>query len=401
MWYDAAVKETVIVKAGREKSLALRHPWILSGAIDGVRGNPGTGALVRVADRKGNTLGWGFYNPASTIPVRLVAWGNAPLQADFWKRALRRAIKGRELLERDPDLTAYRLVYSESDGLPGLIVDRYGDFLVLQTLNPGMEELKAAIAEFLMETLPARGIVEKNDGQSRRREGLPQRVGLLIGEPPPESIEILENGLRFLVDPLRGQKTGFYLDQRENRDLAARYAGGKKVLDAFSYTGGFSVYCARAGAAALIRADASRDALARGQRNLSLNGLSRVPDNPIRDNVFQLLRTFRDAGRRFDMIILDPPKLAATVAQREKAARGYKDINLLALKLLSPGGILVTFSCSGGIDAAAFERILSWAAKDARRTVQVLHRLHQGPDHPVRLSFPEAAYLKGLLCRVW
>ena len=394
------MKEAVVLKEGKEKSLTIRHPWVLSGAVKGVRGQPRRGDLVRVVDHKGNTQGWGFYNPISPIPVRLVSWGNAPVLPDFWKEALEKAIFSRELLEKDPSTNAYRLVYSESDGLPGLIVDRFNDFLVLQTLNPGMDRLKIQIAEYLMERLPIKGILEKNDSDVRQREGLPIQTAHLTGSPTPDSIEIMENGYLFNVDLAKGQKTGFYLDQRENRAAVARYAEGKEVLDAFSYTGAFSVYTAGQGAAALIRVDTSQDALDRGRQNLSLNKLSHLPDEPIRGNVFQVLRKFRDTGRYFDMIILDPPKLAATKAQRDKATRGYKDINLLALKLLNPGGILATFSCSGGIDAATFERILSWAAKDARREARILHRLFQGPDHPVLLSFPESAYLKGLLCQV-
>ncbi len=395
------MKATVILKAGKEKSLAIRHPWILSGAVKGVQGNPEAGDLVRVADSKGNTQGWGFYNPASPIPVRLVDWGNTPPPPIFWKAPLERALRGRADLENDPSTNAYRLVFSESDHLPGLIVDRYGDTLVLQTLNPGMDHLKEEIAEALMERLPVTGVFEKNDSDARRREGLGTRIAPLAGSPPPDSLEILENGNRFLVSLAGGQKTGFYLDQRQNRAIVARYAEGKTVLDAFSYTGAFSVYAARNGAADLTRVDTSREALDRGTQNLRVNGLGHVPDEPHRGNVFQVLRKFRDAGRSFDLIVLDPPKLAATKSQRERAARGYKDINLLALKLLTPGGILATFSCSGGIDAATFERILSWAAKDAKRDVQILQRLHQGPDHPVLLSFPEAAYLKGFLCRVF
>ncbi len=394
------MKEAVVLKEGKEKSLTIRHPWVLSGAVKGVRGQPRKGNLVRVVDHKGNTQGWGFYNPISPIPVRLVSWGNAPVLPDFWKEALEKAIFSRELLEKDPSTNAYRLVYSESDGLPGLIVDRFNDFLVLQTLNPGMDRLKIQIAEYLMERLPIKGILEKNDSDVRQREGLPIQTAHLTGSPIPDSIEIMENGYLFNVDLAKGQKTGFYLDQRENRAAVARYAEGKEVMDAFSYTGAFSVYTAGQGAAALIRVDTSQDALDRGRQNLSLNKLSHLPDEPIRGNVFQVLRKFRDTGRYFDMIILDPPKLAATKAQRDKATRGYKDINLLALKLLNPGGILATFSCSGGIDAATFERILSWAAKDARREARILHRLFQGPDHPVLLSFPESAYLKGLLCQV-
>ncbi len=394
------MKAAVILKEGKEKSLAIRHPWVLSGAVKGVKGQPGKGDLVRVVDHKGNTLGWGFYNPISPIPVRLVSWGNASVSPDFWKEAIDKAVSSREFLEKDPSTNAYRLVYSESDGLPGLIVDRFGDFLVLQTLNPGMECLKRQIADYLMERLPIKGILEKNDSDVRQREGLPIQTTRLTNGPVPDSTEIVENGFLFDVDLAKGQKTGFYLDQRENRAVTARYAEGKVVLDAFSYTGAFSVYTAGRGAAALVRVDTSQDALDRGRQNLALNKLSHLSDEPIRGNVFQVLRKFRDMGRNFDMVILDPPKLAATKAQRDKAARGYKDINLLALKLLNPGGILATFSCSGGIDAATFERILSWAAKDARREVRILHRLFQGPDHPVLLSFPEAAYLKGLLCQV-
>ncbi len=391
---------TVFLKKGREKSVLLHHPWVFGRAIREIRGHAEPGDIVQVHDHLGNPLASGFYNPASPIPVRLFWWGNRPPPPSHFETALDAALARRLLLEKDPATTAYRLVFSESDFLPGLIVDRYGDYVVIQTLNPGMERRKDTLTRYLMDRMRPRGILERNDAEVRKIEGLPPCRGRLAGETPAGPLEVLENGLRFLVDLTKGQKTGFYLDQRENRALIARYAEGKSVLDAFSYTGGFSVYAAAGKAARLFRVDTSREALDLGHQNLAINGYSQIPDETVRGNVFQVLRKFRDTGRQFDLMVLDPPKLAATKAHRERAARGYKDINLLGLKLLKPGGILLTFSCSGGIDPVTFERILSWAAKDARRAVQILHRLHQGPDHPVLLTFPEAAYLKGLLCRV-
>ncbi len=390
----------LILKDGKEKSVLLRHPWVFANAIREIRGHADPGDIVKIADKRGNILASGFYNPASSIRVRLFWWGNQTVPTSYFQTALNNAVKRRAPLAKASDTNAYRLVFSESDFLPGLIVDRYADVLVLQTLNPGMERLKETLAGHLMELLHPIAVIEKNDADTRKLEGLPVKRGILKGVAPDGPIEILENGHRFLVDLDGGQKTGFYLDQRENRALVARYAEGKTLLDAFSYTGGFSVYAAAAKATRLTRVDTSREALESGKRNLTINGLDAIQDEAIRGNVFQVLRGFRDRGRQFGMIVLDPPKLAATKAHRDRAIRGYKDINLLALKLLKPGGTLATFSCSGGIDADTFVRTLSWAAKDARREVQILHRLHQGPDHPVLLSFPEAAYLKGLFCRV-
>jgi len=391
---------TLFLKKGKEKSVLLHHPWIFASAIQKIQGKAEAGDLVRVADGKGNILAAGFYNPVAPIPVRLFWWGNRPVPSDYFERALERAVAARAMLRDDPTTTAYRLVFSESDFLPGLIVDRYDQYIVVQTMNPGMERRMDRLIKKLEELFSPLGMIEKNEGEPRKLEGMTARKGLLSGKAPAEPFEVMEHGHRFWVDPLAGQKTGFYLDQRENRAVVARYAAGKTVLDAFSYTGGFSVYAASGGADSLTRVDTSAEALEMGGRNLALNGHQDVPDEAIQGNVFQVLRRFRDAGRKFDMIILDPPKLAATKAHRERAARGYKDINLLAMKLLRPAGILATFSCSGGIDTLTFERILSWAAKDARREVHILHRLHQGPDHPVLLSFPEASYLKGLICRV-
>ncbi len=378
----------------------MHHPWVFSNAIREVQGGAEPGEIVSVADYRGNILASGFFNPVSVIPLRIFWWGNQPPPRSYFFNALQKAVSRRILLERDESLNAYRLVFSESDFLPGLIVDRYAEYLVLQTLNPGMERLKGRIAIWLMDLISPRGILEKNDGEVRRREGLSPSSGILAGDLHRDVIEIMENGYRFNVSISTGQKTGFYLDQRENRKMVAQYAEGRSVLDAFSYTGAFSIYTASRGATSLVRVDTSQEALVLGHQNLLLNNLESIPDEVIHGNVFQVLRKFRDANRKFDMIILDPPKLATSRAHRSRAARGYKDINLLAMKLLGPDGILATFSCSGGIDAMIFERILSWSAKDAGREIQILHRMSQGPDHPVLLSFPEAAYLKGFICRV-
>ena len=391
---------TVILKKGKEKSVLRRHPWVLSGAVERVVGHGEPGKIVRVADRAGNLLAMGFYNPISPIPVRLFSWHRESVEDNFWEQALQTAISLRVFPTLPDKTNACRLVFSESDFMTGLIVDRYNDYLVMQCLNPGMARLKNRITRYLMETLSPRGIYEKSDSDILKLEGLSPHCGILAGATPPETIAIQENGYEFLVNPISGHKTGFYLDQRDNRWITSLYAQGSSVLDAFSYTGGFSVYTAGHGAASLTRIDASHEALSLGEKNLAANFPAPPPSENIRGNVFQVLRKFRDAGRQFDMIILDPPRLAPTRSHQNRASRGYKDINLLAMKLLRPGGILSTFSCSGGIDAATFERIVSWAAVDAKREIQILRRLFQGPDHPVRVAFPEGSYLKGLLCRV-
>jgi 23S rRNA (cytosine1962-C5)-methyltransferase len=292
---------------------------------------------------------------------------------------------------------AYRLVYAESDGLPGLIVDRYGDMLVLQSLTAGCERWKEPLADILLEETGLSAIYERSDADVRALEGLPERTGLLRGNPPEKTV-ITEYGLRFTVDLCTGHKTGFYLDQRQNRLRVRALAQGRDVLDCFCYTGGFTVNALAGGARSVVAVDSSALALALGRENLSINGLKAEAVEWRAEDVFQDLRKFRDEGRSFDMIILDPPKFAPTAAQAEKASRGYKDINLLAFKLLRPGGLLVTFSCSGGIEAALFQKIVASAALDAGVEAQIVEHLSQGPDHPVALNFPEGAYLKGLVC---
>ncbi|MCG6533357.1 MAG: class I SAM-dependent rRNA methyltransferase [Syntrophales bacterium LBB04] len=295
---------------------------------------------------------------------------------------------------------AYRLVFAESDLLPGLIIDYYANWLVLQALTAGVDRLKHRLADFLFSELKVLGIIERSDVPSRQVEGLKPTCGRLSGLVPEGLVEIGEGDFRFLVDIFKGQKTGFFLDQRFNRQLVSAYAQGRDVLECFSYTNAFSVYAAKAGAASLTWVESSDEARSLGISNFQYNGIDPGNGQSFPGDVFQVLRSFRDQGRSFDLIILDPPKFAPTKAQAFKAARGYKDINLLAMKLLRPEGLLATFSCSQGVDEDLFQKIIFGAGQDAGRMVRILHRLTQGPDHPVLLSFPESFYLKGLICQV-
>ena len=297
-------------------------------------------------------------------------------------------------------IEALRLVHGESDGLPGLILDRYGGTLVMQCLSSGIEYWQEPLADLLLELTGAKRIYERSDVEVRKLEGLPERKGAMRGGLPPERILIHENDLQFEVDVYGGHKTGFYLDQRLNRAAVGSLAHGCRVLDCFAYTGGFALSALAGGAASVLAVDASTEALELARRNLALNGL---PEDKIDwqvGDVFQVLRGLRDRGQSFDLIVLDPPKFAATASQAGRAARGYKDINLLAFKLLRPGGLLATFSCSGGVSAELFQKIVAGAALDAGVEARILQRLHQSPDHPVALNFPEGAYLKGFIIRV-
>jgi len=390
----------VILKKGREKPVRQRHPWVFSGAIHRIEGPVADGDLVHVADSEGRYLATGYLNRRSQIVVRLLTWkeGEA-VDAAFWRRRLQRAIAGRQQLAEAPSTTAYRLVHAEADGLPGLIVDRYGDWLATQCLTLGMARRRDEIVALLADLLHPQGIYGRDDAPVRRKEGLPLEKGLLWGTEPPERVEVREGDIRFLVDIRRGHKTGFYLDQRENRQRVAAHCAGADVLNAFAYTGGFGVYAGRAGARSVVQVDTSAGALDLAAENVARNGCP--PQEMIVGDVFRLLRTWRDAGRTFDLVILDPPKFASSQAQVRDASRGYKDVNLLALQLLRPGGLLATFSCSGLVSADLFQKIVFGASLDAGRDVQIIARLSQGADHPVLLTFPESAYLKGFLCRVW
>ena len=391
---------TVVLRAKKEKPVLNRHPWVFSGAIERVAGSPAAGDIVTVTDRSGQALAKGYINPKSQIVVRLLTWElDEPIDKAFWRRRLAEAVAGRELLGLDSEATtAYRLVNAESDGLPGLIVDRYGDYLVVQFLTLGVDCRRDDILDALEELVLPAGIYERDDVGVRAKEGLREQVGLLRGAAPPDQFEVRECGRRFLVDMKTGQKTGFYLDQRENRERVARFAGGRHVLNCFSYTGGFSIYAAAAGALSITNVDVSAEALALGDANMRLNGLQTPVENRAA-NVFEDLRKFRDEGRQFDLIILDPPKFATSKAQVQSATRGYKDINLLGMHLLRQNGLLATFSCSGLMDRDLFQKVLFGASVDAGRPVQIIETLSQAADHPVLLSFPESAYLKGAICR--
>jgi 23S rRNA (cytosine1962-C5)-methyltransferase len=420
--------DSVILKPGREKSLRRYHPWVYSGAVATLHGNPAVGDTVVVRASNGDFLAYGAYSPHSQIRIRVWTWNpdvvvapeffrtrlqaalNYRLSSVFTNAALFSDIPSSPLQPRPsiltpqsqvtpPPASALRLVNAESDGLPGLVADRYGDTLVIQVLSAGAERWYQTFADLLMELTAIRDIFERSDVDARALEGLSPRVGSLRGNPP-DSLIISEHGLRYQVSLRSGHKTGFYLDQSRNRWLVRYLAGDREVLDCFAYTGGFSLNALAGGAAAVLAIDSSAAALELAQENLRLNALPADRFEPLVADVFQQLRKFRDMGRKFDMVILDPPKFAPTASQAHKASRGYKDINLLALKLLRPGGFLVTFSCSGGVSPALFAQIVASAALDAGVNTRIVTHLEQSPDHPVALNFPEGAYLKGLVLRV-
>jgi 23S rRNA (cytosine1962-C5)-methyltransferase len=393
----------VILKKGRAKPVNQRHPWVYSGSVDRVEGDPVDGQVIDVRDAGNNWLARGYVNRQSQIVVRLLTWEqDEQVDVDFWRRRLERAIAARQALADDSATDAYRLVHAESDYLPGLIVDRYGDWLAVQFLTLGVERWRGELVNLLVDLVDGvRGVYERSDVDVREKEGLEQRTGLLWGKEPPQEIEIVESGRHFLVDVRRGHKTGFYLDQRENRARLLEFCDGAELLDAFSYVGGFSVYAAAGGVKAVTLVDASAPALELARRNLVLNGSEGTKAEFVEGNVFSVLRGYRAEERCFDVVVLDPPKFAHSGREVERASRAYKDVNLLAFQLLRPGGVLFTFSCSGAVSADLFQKIVFGAALDAGRDVQIIGYLAQGSDHPVALTFPEGAYLKGLICRVW
>lgn len=409
---------TVTLRPGRDASLIRHHPWIFSGAVASLDGSAEPGDTVDVRSADGRLLGRGAWSPASQIRVRM--WTFDPdeeVGPALLRARIERAVACR--LPADPEPTGRRLVHAESDGLPGVIVDRYGEFLVCQLLSAGAERWKEELVDALRQTLAPAGIWERSDADVRTKEGLPARAGHLWGEEPPELIEITEGPCRHLVDPRKGHKTGFYLDQRRNRAelaelvvvgalgsseaLGSRPAGAR-VLNCFAYTGAFghAVLAAAGDSGAVERVthvESSAEALELLERTARLNGFAPEAVEAVEGNVFSILRGFRAEERRFDLVILDPPKFAESKRRLDAAARGYKDINLLAFQLLAPGGLLATFSCSGALQPDLFQKIVADAALDAGRDARILRHLGQADDHPVALSFPEGRYLKGLVCR--
>ncbi|WP_298716552.1 class I SAM-dependent methyltransferase [uncultured Oceanisphaera sp.] len=394
---------SITLIAGREKSLLRRHPWVFSRAVDKVQGQPNAGDTVEILSQKGQWLGRGFYSPQSQIRARVWTFDqNETIDEAFFLRRLERAKAGRQPMIAEQGLTGYRLCAAESDGLPGVTIDVYANVVVCQLLSTGAERWRNAIVKALTTLYPDTCIYERSDVAVRKKEGLKERKGLLAGTLPDQPVTIEENnGVRILVDVEQGHKTGFYLDQRDNRRIAARYCEHKRVLNCFSYTGTFGVYALKGGANEVVNVDMSESALALAKQNVELNQLDLSRAKFEQADVFKLLREYRDQGQRFDVIVLDPPKFADSKAQLNGACRGYKDINMLAFQLLNAGGVLLTFSCSGLMTQDLFQKIVADAALDAGRDAQILERLNQAADHPIGTAYPEGHYLKGLVVRAW
>jgi 23S rRNA (cytosine1962-C5)-methyltransferase len=393
---------TLILKPKREKSLIGRHPWIFSGAVNRAPEDIEAGDTVDVLAAGGRWLARAAYSPRSQIRARVWTFDQSEtIDTGFFDRRLQRALGLRQSIVNRSETTAFRLVSAESDGLPGLIVDRYDRWLVCQFLTTGAEKWKATIVDALVRHIPeCKGIFERSDVDVRNKEGLHPVRGTLWGDDPPDPIDIMENGCHYRIDVRKGHKTGFYLDQRDNRALVAAHAVGAEMLNCFAYTGGFAVAALAAGAARVVNVDASASALDLAREHVSVNGLNGRPVEYETGDVFSLLRQYADAGRHFDLIVLDPPKFVKSKGDLMRASRGYKDINRLAFMLLNPKGILFTFSCSGLMGRDLFQKIVADAALDAGRRAVILRWLSQAPDHPTALSFPEGSYLKGLICRV-
>jgi 23S rRNA (cytosine1962-C5)-methyltransferase len=391
---------TVILKPGREKSVLRHHPWIFSGAIDQIKGDVTSGDTIEVYSANNKWLARGAYSHISQIKIRIWTWKQEEIiENTFFEHRLQKAIYNRRALFDLGDTNSFRLVHGESDGLPGLIVDRYADVIVVQYLSAGVEYWRGVINTAITQATDSDQLFERSDADVRKLEGLQSRIGSLSGDSVPDVAIIREHGLYYEVNIKTGHKTGFYLDQRSNRLRIRSLSEGKDILDCFCYTGGFSLNAAVGQARSILALDESGEALALADKNFDINQLRHDDIHIERGDVFNVLRRLRDSGKSFDMIILDPPKFAPTIAQVQRAARGYKDINLLAMKLLRENGILITFSCSGGVSLDLFNKIVAGAALDSGCDFQTIGQLHQAADHPIAINFPEGAYLKGLILR--
>lgn len=391
----------LILARGREKSLLRRHPWIFSGAVARIEGKAQPGETVDVCDSNGKWLARAAYSPQSQIRARVWSWqAEESIDIAFFIRRFEQAQQWRLWLAKQDGLDSYRLIAGESDGLPGVTIDRFGHFLVLQLLSAGAEYQRPAILIALQHCFPDCAIYDRSDVAVRKKEGLELTQGPISGELPPPLLPVTEHGMKLLVDIQNGHKTGYYLDQRDSRLATRRYSQNARVLNCFSYTGGFAVSALMGGCREVISVDTSQDALDVARQNVALNGLDVARAQFVRDDVFKLLRNYRDSGEKFDLIIMDPPKFVENKNQLAGACRGYKDINMLAMQLLNPGGILLTFSCSGLMATELFQKIIADAAVDARRDVQFIEQFRQAADHPVIASYPEGLYLKGFACRV-
>lgn len=393
--------KSVYLNKGKDKAAWQLHPWIFSGAIKSLSDKIDDGEVVGVYNVEREFIAYGLFHNSSRVAIRLLEWNpQVVIDADWWRTCIRKAVGARQHLLTDGETNTVRLVFAEADFLPGLIVDKYADFISIQVHSVGVERVKEIIIAELNALLKPKGIYERSDLKSREHEGLPDTNGLLSGELPPEFVDVIENGIHYKVNIIDGQKSGFYCDQRENRLLAAQYAVGKRVLDCFCYSGGFTLNSLKAGASQVISVDSSALAIETLEKNVIENGFGAGRHQVILSDVNKQLRKFIDAGEKFDVIVLDPPKYAPSRSALERASRAYKDLNRRGLMLLQSGGLLATFSCSGAMDMDTFKQVLAWAALDAGKEIQFIRQFHQPEDHPVRASFPEGEYLKGLLVRV-
>lgn len=400
---NKVMQATIVLKAGKERPLLRRHPWIYSNAIDSFEGKVFPGATVHVVSSDKKFIAKALYSPSSQIRARVLTWDEAePIDHAFFKRRISQAIEHRRRWVKNTD--AIRLIFGESDGLPGLIVDQYGETLVCQFLFIGVEYWKDAIVAALAQQTNCSRVVERSDAAVRSREGLEKHIGILKGEMPTEPIQVNECGVLYTVDVLQGHKTGFYIDQRDSRELVGQLSKDKEVLNMFCYTGGFSLAALKGGAKHVTSVDSSGEALAMAQRQMKLNQFEESRATWIDDDAFNVLTKLRKEDRRFDLVVLDPPKFAPSSHHLDKALRAYKEINRAGMQLLNPGGLLFTFSCSGAVDAALFEKTISMASAEAMShsgdkslDFRILKRLSSGLDHPLLASFPEGDYLKGLL----
>ena len=391
----------LVLAKGREKSLLRRHPWVFSGAVSRMEGKARLGETIDIVDAQGKWLARGAFSPESQIRARVWTFDkNELIDTAFFTRRLQQAQQWRDWLAQRDGLDSYRLIAGESDGLPGVTIDRFGDFLVLQLLSAGAEYQRAALISALQALYPQCSIYDRSDVAVRKKEGLELAQGPVVGELPPELLPIEENGMKLYVDIKAGHKTGYYLDQRDSRLATRRYVADKRVLNCFSYTGGFAVSALMGNCRQVVSVDTSQEALDVAKKNVELNQLDLSKAEFVRDDVFKLLRKYRDQGETFDVIVMDPPKFVENKSQLQGACRGYKDINMLAIQLLNPGGVLMTFSCSGLMTTDLFQKIIADAAIDAGRDVQFIEQFRQAADHPVIATYPEGLYLKGFACRV-
>jgi 23S rRNA (cytosine1962-C5)-methyltransferase len=388
----------VVLKTGREKSVLHRHPWLFSGALQDVKKGIASGETVNIVSAGSKILAKGAYSPDSQIRVRIWTFDPAEeIDAEFFTRRISNAINLRKRFI-SPEDNACRLINAESDGLPGVIVDRYANFLVCQFLSAGADRYKQEIVQQLQEMISPTGIYERSDVEIREKEGLKPYTGLIAGAEPPELIPVNQGGIKFLVDVRKGHKTGMYLDQHDNRNIVRELAKDKEVLNCFAYTGGFAFAAFLGGATKITNIESSADAISMIMKQAALNGIADDKLENVQGDVFAVLRQYREEERKFDLVILDPPKFVSSADQLKRGCRGYKDINLIAMQLLRENGLLVTFSCSGHLSPELFQKIVADAAIDAKREVRMIASLGQPADHPVALNFPEGRYLKGLAC---